>query len=67
MVFMAIHGKPLGKKTLLFMIPKASLNEKQNPWHTAAFTEKERAVTFIKSYADICSAMHLPENTKTIR
>ena len=39
--------------------PRTHGNEKRKPWHAASFAEKERAVTFIKSYADV-NAMPLP-------
>lgn len=39
--------------------PRTHGNEKRRPWHAASFFEKERAVAFIKNYADV-NALPLP-------
>ena len=39
--------------------PRTHGNEKRKPWHAAAYEDKQRAVTFIRNYADV-HAMPLP-------
>lgn len=39
--------------------PRTHGNEKQRPWNAADYADKERAIAFIKSYADV-HAMPLP-------
>ena len=41
------------------MSPRTHGNEKRKPWHASSFAEKNRAVAFIKNYADV-NAMPLP-------
>ena len=39
--------------------PRVHGNKKRRPWNAAVYADKERAITFIKSYADV-HAMPLP-------